>query len=275
MQHYNGRGSSPFDAIRREDAAGEYWDGRDLMPLMDYAQWVKFEEVIKKAKASLALVQGADQAEHHFPIQESDGGRWGNQKIISYRLTRFGSYLTAMAGDDTKDAVAHARVYFAVKAREAEVAQPKPLSLPSQAEALRGWADALDAQQAAEREAAHVKAKNLGLEARERELTTVVQEAKPKVDAFDQLMDSTGTFSFAEVAKMLPIPIGQNRLYDLLREKGLIRPGKREPYQQYVDRGYFTLVPFTYASGSGPVSTHTPRITPKGLEYIRRTVIGA
>lgn len=92
-----------------------------MQPLMVYLRWEKFAEVIEKAKASLALVQGADEAERHFAAWGSDGGRWGNQKIGDYRLTRFGAYLTAMAGDDTKSAVAHARVYFAVRAREAEL----------------------------------------------------------------------------------------------------------------------------------------------------------
>jgi DNA-damage-inducible protein D len=113
---------TPFDQVKRLDEHGkEYWTGRDLQPLMDYGQWVKFAAVIEKAKASLAIVEGRDAAEHHFPKRESEGGRWGNQRIDDFRLTRFGAYLTAMAGDDTKQAVAEARIYFAVKTREAEV----------------------------------------------------------------------------------------------------------------------------------------------------------
>jgi hypothetical protein len=114
--------TSPFDAIRHLDAFGrEYWLGREMQPLMEYSRWEDFATVIEKARDSLALVQGREQAEHHFGISRSDGGRWGNQKLNDYRLTRFGAYLAAMAGDDTKPAVAHARVYFAVRAREAEL----------------------------------------------------------------------------------------------------------------------------------------------------------
>ncbi len=117
-----GSGSSPFDAIRRVDAYGrEYWLGREMQPLAEYSRWEDFATVIEKAKASLALIHGDHQAEHHFGISRSDGGRWGNQKLDDYRLTRFAAYLVAMAGDDTKPAVAHARVYFAVLAREAEL----------------------------------------------------------------------------------------------------------------------------------------------------------
>lgn len=122
-------GASPFDKIRQEDEHGEFWTGRDLQPLMDYARWHEFAAVIEKAKASLALVQGQDQANHHFGICHTDGGRWGKTRLDDYHLTRFAAYLTAMAGDDTKTAVAHARVYFAVKAREAEVGRPIPTAL--------------------------------------------------------------------------------------------------------------------------------------------------
>ena len=117
-----GKGSNPFETIRRVDAYGrEYWVGRDLQPLMEYSRWEDFDTVIEKAKSSLALVQGPEQAEHHFGTCRSDGGRWGNQQLDDYRMTRFGAYLVALAGDATKPAVAHARIYFAVKTREAEL----------------------------------------------------------------------------------------------------------------------------------------------------------
>ncbi|MGX1221971.1 RhuM family protein [Streptomyces ambofaciens] len=115
-------GASPFDRIRQTDPYGrEYWTGREMQPLMEYARWEDFAVVIEKARDSLALVQGTTTAGHHFAISRSDGGRWGNQKLADFQLTRFGAYLTAMAGDDTKQAVALARLYFAVRTQEAEL----------------------------------------------------------------------------------------------------------------------------------------------------------
>ncbi len=119
-----GAGGSPFDAIRHVDTFGrEYWLGREMQPLMQYSRWEDFATVIEKARASLALVQGENAAQNHFrevpkmvPI-----GSGAQRKIPDYRFTRFGAYLAAMAGDDTKSAVAQARVYFAVRAREAEL----------------------------------------------------------------------------------------------------------------------------------------------------------
>ncbi len=116
-------GQTPFDAIRQEDERGEFWTGRDLQSVLDYTSWDKFEIVILKARDALALIEGAESSAHHFSKWESDGGRWGNTKLEDYRLTRFGAYLTAMAGDDTKRAVAEGRIYFAVKARAQEIAE--------------------------------------------------------------------------------------------------------------------------------------------------------
>lgn len=119
-----GKGGNPFEAIRRVDPFGrEYWLGRELMPLMEYSRWQTFVAVIKKARDSLALVQGAAVADRTFSqvSQLTQMGNLGNQGRSDYRLTRFGAYLTALAGDDTKQAVAAARVYFAVMTREAEL----------------------------------------------------------------------------------------------------------------------------------------------------------
>lgn len=147
-----------------------------------------------------------------------------------------------------------------------ELSKKQILLMALEAEEARETAEL--AKAAAERQAAILNAHNKALEARER-------EAQPKVASYEQLMEADGTYSFAEAAKMLPIPMGQNRLFALLREKGLLIEGRRDPYQQYIDRGYFELRAFTYASNHGPVATTTTRITPKGLEYIRKTVIGA
>ncbi|GAB3213336.1 hypothetical protein GCM10027294_43930 [Marinactinospora endophytica] len=114
-------GGSPFDQIRHEDKYGrEYWTGRELQPLMEYSQWRDFAAVIIKAKDALALVEGSEQAEQNFAETRKVSGARGPASA-DFHLSRLGAYLTAMAGDDTKQAVAEARVYFAVRAREAEL----------------------------------------------------------------------------------------------------------------------------------------------------------
>lgn len=117
----NSAGSSPFDKIRHVDAYGrEYWLGRDMQPLMQYAQWRDFVAVIRKAMESLALVQGEAAAQKNFAETRKVSGARGPAGS-DFKLTRFGAYLTALAGDGAKEAVAHARVYFVVRTREAEL----------------------------------------------------------------------------------------------------------------------------------------------------------
>lgn len=137
-----------FDAIKQVDAQGEYWTGRDLMPVMEYSRWEDFAAMVEKAKSSLALIQGKEQADHHFGIFRSDGGRWGKTQLTNYRLTRFGAYLTAMAGDDTKTTIAAARIYFAVKTREAEVGVRRELSRRELAQMVIEEADRADQAEA-------------------------------------------------------------------------------------------------------------------------------
>lgn len=119
-----GKGGSPFDQIRRTDDYGrEYWTGRDLQPLMEYSQWRDFATVIVKARDAMALIQGEDTAQKHFAETRNmvSIGSGAMRQAQDFRLTRLGAYLTAMAGDDTKDAIARARLYFAVRTREAEL----------------------------------------------------------------------------------------------------------------------------------------------------------
>jgi hypothetical protein len=71
----------------------------------------------------LALVHGEDSARTAFTQvgQLTDAGNLGAQTKVTYHITRFGAYLTAMAGDPAKEAVARARIYFAVRTRGAEL----------------------------------------------------------------------------------------------------------------------------------------------------------
>jgi hypothetical protein len=121
---------SPFDAIRRIDEnSNEYWLARELQPLLGYAKWERFQDVIERAKVS--CINSGQNAEKHFP----DAGKsveinaFGGQRyILDYRLSRHACYLIAMCGDPRKPEIAAAQAYFATKTREAEIAQSVQLS---------------------------------------------------------------------------------------------------------------------------------------------------
>ena len=56
--------TSPFDSIRRTDEQGEYWLARDLMTVMGYTLWQRFENPITQAIENLELT--GDKASDHF-----------------------------------------------------------------------------------------------------------------------------------------------------------------------------------------------------------------
>jgi DNA-damage-inducible protein D len=54
-----------FDAIKQVNPYGQpYWSARDLMPLLGYDQWRRFEDSIERAKAACANV--GETVEDHF-----------------------------------------------------------------------------------------------------------------------------------------------------------------------------------------------------------------
>ncbi len=115
--------TSPFDAIRRFNEQGdEYWLARDLMKLLGYSKWQRFQDAIERAKVSLQNSEG-NPSKHfiHLPGAASGKGRFGD----NYKLSRYAAYLTTLNGDPRKPEIAQAQAYFVVKTREAETVIPK------------------------------------------------------------------------------------------------------------------------------------------------------
>ena len=192
-------GESPFDQIKqaREDGS-EFWSARDLHPVMGYPRWADFQTALGRA-ASAAMNQGHD-SNHHFRRSPKviEGGRWGQQEVSDYELTRFSAYLVAMNGDPNKPEVAAAQSYFAVKTREAEVAQP-----------VQELEDARIIQQAIQ-----ISYR------RTQELEAKVAEDAPKVDYHDTFVADDDKILFRTVASSLDMT--EKALRQLLILKGWI-----------------------------------------------------
>lgn len=112
----------------------------------------------------------------------------------------------------------------------------------------------------------------MALEAEERadEYKAQVEQDAPKVDAYESFMDSDGTYSVGNVAKMLGR--SQNKLFTDLRNHGvLIGKGamRNTPYQQYMH--HFTVKAYSYTRSDGNEGTsYTTRVQPSGVNFIRR-----
>lgn len=76
------------------------------------------------------------------------------------------------------------------------------------------------------------------------------------------------------VAKVLNIPnMGRNKLFSFLREKKVLNKDN-EPYQYYVDRGYFRLVETKWEYNGTTRINLKVAVFQKGIEFIRGLVLG-
>lgn len=112
-------------------------------------------------------------------------------------------------------------------------------------------------------------------------LEATVAEQQPKVEAWDHIVSSAGSWSYEAAAKVLfeqgVAKIGQNRLVDQLVEWGyLYRDAKKRPhaYQRYIEQGLFVTKARVYTdqkTGETRASSAPQvRITGKGLDVLFR-----
>lgn len=91
-----------------------------------------------------------------------------------------------------------------------------------------------------------------------------------------QIAISENSLLVREVAKIASkdnIVIGEKRLWNKLREWGLIFKDTTEPKQEYIDRGYFEVVEGAKDTYKGTFTYRTTRVTGKGQVYIIKRLI--
>ncbi|MBO7381302.1 MAG: DNA damage-inducible protein D, partial [Neisseriaceae bacterium] len=113
-----------FENIKHIDENGqEYWLARELQPVLEYAQWRRFEEAIERAK--IACQNSNHKVSDHF----ADLGKTitmpkgATRTVNDYKLSRYACYLIVMNGDPRKEVIALGQTYFAVKTRQQELAE--------------------------------------------------------------------------------------------------------------------------------------------------------
>ncbi len=106
------------------------------------------------------------------------------------------------------------------------------------------------------------------VEARER-LELENTEMRPKAEFYDDVTGSEDTIDIGEVAKVLHMGIGRNKLFQFLRDKKVLAPNNA-PYQRFIDAGYFRRVESSYeVYGTTHVSVKTV-VFQRGVDYIRK-----
>jgi len=113
---------SSFETLKRLNVhTAEYWSARDLMPLLGYRQWRRFEDAIRRASTSCQQ-SGNDPANHFAGAGKMVPlGSGSEREVPDYHLSRFACYLIAQNGDPRKPEIANAQKYFAIQARRQEI----------------------------------------------------------------------------------------------------------------------------------------------------------
>ena len=110
-----------FENIKHTENSQEFWYARELMPLLGYAKWETFSNVIQKAK--IACKESGNSVDLCFPDagNTSKMPNGGEKPVENYKLTRYACYLIAMNGDSRKSQIAKAQTYFASQTRKQEL----------------------------------------------------------------------------------------------------------------------------------------------------------
>ena len=121
--------SSPFEAIKHTDDDGdEFWSARELSKVLGYSGWQRFYGVIERAQ--LACENSGQAASDHFnaTVKLIAAGKGAQREVEDVHLSRYACYLIVQNADPEKPVVALGQTYFAVRTREAELAEEAALA---------------------------------------------------------------------------------------------------------------------------------------------------
>ena len=212
-------------------------NARDLHSFLESRQ--DFTTWIKARIDQYGFIEGADYLLHKTGEQLPSGTKYRNDYHVSIDM---GKEL-AMVERNAKGK--EARLYFIeCEKRALSLAIPQTF-----AEALQ-----LAANQAKQLE----------------EQGRVLIEMAPKAEFFDAVTDSTDAVDIGTVAKVLNCGIGRTRLFQFLRDEKVLM-ATNQPYQNYVDCGYFRVIESKYSKpdGSSHINFKTV-VYQKGVEFIRK-----
>ena len=113
-----------FEDIKHIDGnKNEYWLARELMPLLEYAEWRKFKRVINKG--IINCKNSNYNALDHFVGADKmvSIGSQTTRNIQDYKLTRYACYLIVLNCDPRKKIISLAKTYFAIQTRKQELSE--------------------------------------------------------------------------------------------------------------------------------------------------------
>ncbi len=113
-----------FEDIKHIDENGnEYWYARELMKVLEYKEWRKFNKVIQKA---MEACNGSNYyILDHFVFKDKmvSIGSNTSRKIKDYKLSRYACYLIVQNCNPRITIIALAQTYFAIQTRKQELSE--------------------------------------------------------------------------------------------------------------------------------------------------------
>ena len=110
-----------FESIKHIDENGvDFWYARELMIVLEYKQWRRFEQVIERAKEACNN-SNINTNSHFANVGKIVKAGATNKDIGDIKLTRYACYLIAQNGDSRKKTIALAQTYFAIQTRKQEL----------------------------------------------------------------------------------------------------------------------------------------------------------
>ena len=100
-------------------------------------------------------------------------------------------------------------------------------------------------------------------------LVQKLEQQAPLVAFAETAARSKDSVLIRELAKICcknGIETGEKRLYQTLREWGLLIPGTTEPYQRYINQGLFEITEGTHENNKGVFLHKVTRVLPKGQQ---------
>lgn len=224
-------------------------------------------ELIKIIENQKGQVVSARELYNFLELDKSNWSRWALKNITSNEFAfegqDFEGFVLMTNGNETTD--------YALSLDFA-----KRLSMmvrTDKGEQIRKYFIECEKQALAPKSYTLKESLQIALEAVERaeKAEALLIEAKPKVEFYNEVMESSDTMDFAQVAKTLNRKnFGRNNLFEFLRNKGVLRHNN-EPYQTYVDNGWFKTVESKWTTREGETRIAIKTVVfQKGVDGIRK-----
>lgn len=100
---------------------------REVMPILEYVSWQKFNNVLIKAQLACET-SGYDLGDHFIhAVKMVAIGSDAKREVEDMHLSRYACYLVVQNADPAKAVVALGQTYFAVQTRRQEVSDAAPM----------------------------------------------------------------------------------------------------------------------------------------------------